>query len=146
MQALVAASQQAVAMIKDRLRPATEALQVNRLLDDLDSEQFAVRVKAREELEKLAEQAEGALRKRLAEKPPVQVCQQIEQILTTIEHLQPASESLRALRGIEVLEHIDSSEAQQALQTLAKGAGGARLTMEAKASLERLSRRLAADK
>ena len=84
------------------------------------------------------------LRKKLAEKPSLEVRQQIEQLLTKVEQLTP--ESIRALRASEVLEHLGSPEAKQVLEMLATGAEGTRLTMEAKASLERLKKREAADK
>jgi len=44
------------------------------------------------------------------------------------------------------LERIGTSEAKKLLETLATGAEGARLTEEAKASLERLKKWTAADK
>ncbi len=53
----------------------------------------------------------------------------------------PTSQRLRALRAIEMLEHIGTQEARQVLERLAKGASEARLTQEAKASLERLALR-----
>jgi dipeptidyl aminopeptidase/acylaminoacyl peptidase len=147
MNTLVVAPQQAIAMIKERLRPASEPdaqemKQLDRLIDDLDSNQFAARQRAREELEKLDERAETALRKKLADKPALEIRRQIEQLLAKIERLTP--ERSRALRGIEVLEHIGSSEARQVLQVLAKGSEGSRTT-EAKASLDRLNKRAVAE-
>ncbi len=50
-------------------------------------------------------------------------------------------EQLQMLRVMEVLEHIGTAEARQVLAGLAKGAPEARLTQEAKASLERLAKR-----
>jgi hypothetical protein len=47
---------------------------------------------------------------------------------------------------VEVLEHIGTSDAKQLLEMLATGTEGARLTKEARASLERLNKRVAADK
>jgi hypothetical protein len=52
---------------------------------------------------------------------------------------------LQALRAVEVLEHIGSPEAIKVLEYLSQGAPGARLTQEAKASLDRLHK-LAANK
>jgi len=131
---------QAVALIKERLPPVSEpnTQQITRLIADLDSDQFAVRQKVREALEKLGEQAETDLRKKLAENPSLDAHQQIEQLLSKIP-LSP--ESLRALRAAEVLEHIGNPEAKKVLETLATGAEGARLTKEAKASLGRLNKR-----
>ena len=45
-----------------------------------------------------------------------------------------------------MLECIGGSEAKKVLETLATGAEGATLTKEAKASLERLNKRVAAEK
>jgi len=50
---------------------------------------------------------------------------------------------LRQLREIQVLEHIGTPEAQEVLKKLAQGAPEARLTQEAKAALDRLSKRSA---
>jgi RNA polymerase sigma factor (sigma-70 family) len=143
---LVVAPEQAVALVKERLRPVLEpnVQQINAWVTDLDSDQFAVREKATEELEQLGKRAEAALRKKLAAKPSVEVRQRIEQLLSKVEELTP--ESFRALRAVEVLEHIGSSEAKKVLETLATGAEGFRLTREATASLERLNKRVVAEK
>jgi len=45
------------------------------------------------------------------------------------------------LRALEVLEQVGTPEARQVLTTLATGAPHARLTREAKAALDRLSKR-----
>jgi hypothetical protein len=49
---------------------------------------------------------------------------------------------LQKLRAVEVLEYIGIPEACQLLEELAKGAPTARITQEAKASMERLAKRL----
>jgi hypothetical protein len=49
---------------------------------------------------------------------------------------------LRSLRGVEVLEYIGTPEARELLQSLANGAQDACLSREAKASLERLQKRM----
>ena len=63
----------------------------------------------------------------------------LRRIEALIERIAP--ERLRPLRAIEALEHIGNSEAQELLKKLSQGAPEARLTQEAKASLERLSKR-----
>jgi WD40 repeat protein len=68
------------------------------------------------------------------------------------ERLRPAAadtpptvrEELAQRRAVEVLEHVNTAQARQLLTTLATGRPEAPLTQEAKASLERLARRLAA--
>jgi WD40 repeat protein len=68
---LAAAPDQAVFLLREHLKPALAAdpQRLRRLLADLDSEQFAVREKARRELAALGELAEPALRQALADKP-----------------------------------------------------------------------------
>jgi hypothetical protein len=56
----------------------------------------------------------------------------------------PSQEVLRGLRAVELLEHIGTPEAQQLLEKAAAGLDEARLTREAKASLDRLAKRPAA--
>jgi hypothetical protein len=69
-----------------------------------------------------------------------------------IESLVPTSEIvlsreiLPGVRAIEVLEHVGTVEAQQVLKTLAQGMPEARITREAKSSLERLDARRRAEK
>ena len=58
-----------------------------------------------------------------------------------IERAATSPDELRALRAVEVLEHVGTPEARQVLEGLTQGAPEARLTQEAKASLERLARR-----
>jgi hypothetical protein len=52
-----------------------------------------------------------------------------------------SGEALRAWRTLEALEAMGTPDAKQVLKRLAQGAEGARLTSEAKASLERLAKR-----
>ncbi|MBY0527736.1 MAG: hypothetical protein K2R98_30340 [Gemmataceae bacterium] len=130
-------------MLDRRLRPASEPSpeSINRLVADLDSDLFLTRQKAREELEKLGEAAEVALKKKLGDRPSLEMKRNIEQILARMP-----TQSLRTLRAVEVLEQIGSPEAKQVLEPLAKGMCGLRLMVEARASLERLKAQSAADK
>jgi len=144
---LVAAPDQAVPLVKERLRPVPKpnTQEITRWIIDLDSDQFAVRQKATEGLEKVGEQAEAALRQRLTDKPSLDVRQRIEKLLINLEP-QHSPKLLRGLRAVEILEYIGNSEAKKVLETLATGAKGATLTNEAKASLERMNKRMATDK
>jgi WD40 repeat protein len=137
---LVHAPAQALPFLKVRLRPARDADAVNvaKLLADLDSDRFDVREKASEALGKLGGLAESALNQFLKGNPSAEARKRAERLLEKIT-ADPTGEVIRALRAIEVLEHIGTPAACQLLKALAGGAPEARLTREAKASLDRLS-------
>src|SRR5262249_22609105 len=136
---LVAVHRQAVTLIRDRLHPikSADAQRIQQLIADLDSDQFAVRQQATEELEMLGKVAETALPQTLEQKPVLEVR---TRILGLLEKLRDSTGQLRALRAVEVLERIGTTEARQVLQSLAGGAPGVTLTEEARAALERLAR------
>ncbi len=137
---LVAASEQAVPLLRQHIQPAAvDAQRVERLIRDLDSEDFQTRTKATEELEKIVDGAEPALRKKLAEKPSLERRQRIQQVLSRLEP-SASGERLRALRAIQVLEYMGTPEAREHLRVLANGLPEARLTREAKAALLRLAK------
>jgi hypothetical protein len=123
------------------LRPAPlpDPQRVVRLLADLDNEQFPVREKASRELRELRAPVEAALRQVLAGKPSLEARRRVERLLESLSEWSP--EELRCLRAVEALEHSGTREACALLEVLAAGAPAARLTREAKAALERLSRR-----
>jgi RNA polymerase sigma factor (sigma-70 family) len=143
---LVAAARDAVPFLGEKLRPASPADpdQVRQLLADLHSDRFPVRAKAERELARLEELAEPALRKELTKRPPVEVRRRVEKLLEPLEKALLTGERLRAERALEVLEHVGGAAARRLLRELAGGAPEARLTREAGAALERLSRRAAA--
>lgn len=64
--------------------------------DDLDSDDFPTRTKATAKLESLVDGAEAALRKKLTEKPSLEMRQRLKQILGKLEPTASA-ERLRAL-------------------------------------------------
>src|SRR5207245_2427008 len=113
---------------------------VQELIAELDSDRFAVRQKAMQELGSLSELAEASLRQKLRGKLTLEMRQRMEHLLRKLEPSH-SPDRLREVRAIEALEHIGTPEAKQLLQTLTKGASEARLTQEAKASLERLAKR-----
>jgi len=135
--ALVAAPGQALPFLAERLKPADPAV-VAALIADLENEQFRVRQKASEDLEKLDAAAIPALRAKLQTMPGLEMSKRIAGLL---EKLDGPVARLRMTRAIQVLEYGASPEARQLLKTLAQGAPGARLTQEATAALERLSKR-----
>ncbi len=137
--ALVAAQDQAVALFRDQLRPvrAADPERVDRLLADLDSNAFDVREKATKELQKMGETALSSVHKALAGQPSLEVRRRLEQLLETLSG-SPAEQIYR-VRAVETLQQIGSPEARRLLEILASGVPEARLTREAKASLQRLA-------
>jgi WD40 repeat protein len=142
MAALQQSEAQAVDYFRDRLRPAQPPTpeQVARLLKDLDHEDFDARERAALELESRLEWVVPALRKALQAGPSPEVRRRLVELLEAAESGRLAGDTLRTLRAIEVLERIGSQAARQVLKALADGAADSRLTLEAKASLERLGR------
>jgi hypothetical protein len=142
---LIAAASESVPFLKGRLHlvPVTVAQRIPQLIKQLDSDQFAERQRATSELEQYQELAEPALRKLLTLQPTLEVRRRVEALLAKWNGRLTTPDLLRGVRAIEVLEHIDTAAARQVLETLATGVPEARLTQEAKASLQRLARRLA---
>jgi WD40 repeat protein len=134
----------AVSVIRGRLGPRSlvDIPHVGGAIKDLDDDKYAIREKARIELEKIGMLAEPALREALARQPSLEARQRIEHLLSKLED-DPAfpAEWLQMLRAVEVLERIGTPEAVELLKTIAKGMHETRLTLEANASLERMRRR-----
>jgi RNA polymerase sigma factor (sigma-70 family) len=139
--ALARTPEKAIPFLKARLHPAQgpSAKQLDGLIKDLDSEQFAVRENAAKELQKLGELAEAALRQRLKAKPTLEQRRRIEPILAELDSRLPSGEDLRSLRALRVLEYAGTGEARRLLRELAGGAEGASLTRQAQAALTRRS-------
>jgi WD40 repeat protein len=140
---LLSAPAESLSWLRQHLTPQRDIDQrrLARLIKDLDGDSFAARQKAEEEIGRLGEMAEPALRKALAGKPPLEQHRRIERLLgKSFGSPRP----LLALRAMELLEQMGTPEARRFLQNLAKGAPQAWLTREAKVSLTRLERRLKA--
>jgi hypothetical protein len=134
----------AVSFLKERLRPVppvpTEV--VRSLLNELDSDQFAVRETAERKLRDLGERVISPLREALKTKPSLEKRRRMESLLAVLESPGPLSgESLRAARTVQTLERIDSVAARKFLEELSHGAESAGLTRAAKESLTRLKNR-----
>jgi WD40 repeat protein len=138
---LTAVPNQAVPLLARSVRPAPEpdTKRIRQLIAELDSDRFAVRQQASEQLAKIEEAAETALHRVLEEKPSLEVRQRVERLLANLDGQTLSAQQLRELRTVEVLERIGTPSAQEILQGLAHGVPTARLTREAKASLNRLT-------
>jgi WD domain, G-beta repeat len=141
--ALDSEPEEALHLLKQHLRPAKAAdpQRLRRLLTDLESEQFTVRENAQEELAKLGDLAEPALRQTLANKPALEVRRRVQAVLERLRGPVTQPELLQSLRAAAVLEDIGTLEARRLLEQLSKGTPEARLTREAKDTLGRLDSR-----
>jgi RNA polymerase sigma factor (sigma-70 family) len=136
------AQEQAVAWVRKHLPPSREVdrEQVARLVQDLDSDRFAVREEAAAGLRHMGEMAAPALRQVLEGKPSAEVRRRVSGLLEQLDQ-GTTPEQLRSLRVIEFLEQMATPAARQLLQELARGVPAARQTQEATASLDRLDKR-----
>ncbi len=135
---LVDAGEEAVARLREQLRPArADPERLRRLIADLDAPRFAAREAAARELVQLGELAEPAVLQALRGPPSLEVKKRLEPLLDYRRmHVTPAN--LRRLRALQVLEHIGTAEARGVLQTLARGDPEVRSTRAAAAALKRL--------
>jgi WD40 repeat protein len=139
MRQLCASPDEAIRLLEQRVRPARapEPEKLANLIADLDSSRSERRRQAETELAEFGELAEPALRQALAEGPPLNVRQRLEQLLNRLSNVAPTAK-LRVLRAVEVVELIGTAEAQQVLERLAGGTATARLTRQANEAIHRL--------
>ncbi len=136
---LAAAGDQAVAFLKEHLRPVpAPGENVRKLIADLNHDDFAVRQAAAHDLAALGTEIEPELTRALANHPPLETHRRIVALLEAMHRMDLTSAQTRALRTVRVLERTGSRQAQALLETLASGGSQARLTQEARAALQRL--------
>jgi WD40 repeat protein len=142
---LGAAGPTGAALLKRRLKgdSAPDAARIDRLIAELDSDDFATREKATAALEDLGQKAGPALRRAAEKAASVEVRTRAGRLLKRMD--RPAAElpspELVRLRAVEALEANATPEARAVLAELAAGPVADALTGEAKASLQRLDRR-----
>ena len=135
-----AAPADAIAFFGKKLNPVAEGEQkrIKALLDDLDADEPKTREKATETLQGLAAAFEPLLAAVARDHEPGEVRNRVRFILRRQREKTVPQSLLLQLRSLIVLEQIATPQALQVLERLAKGAAGARVTEEAKQSLERL--------
>jgi hypothetical protein len=115
----------------------TDAQRTSKLVADLEADDFTVRQAAAGQIKRLGRVVEPELRRRLADKPSLDLRKQLEALLAEVPMSQFDHEQVRTLRAVQVLESIGSPAARAILKELADGSD---LTREAKGALERLDR------
>jgi WD40 repeat protein len=142
--ALIRAPDQAVPLLKKRIRPVNAPGKTpEQMIAELESPRYAVRQQATADLARLGERARLPLMKALAKKPLLETQRRIEGLLLKLEGAQIPPAEVRVLRALEVLEHIGTPEARRILENVARGERTARITIEARAALDRLGYPLA---
>jgi hypothetical protein len=139
---LAARPEQAVPLLRQQLSLGLGDGEIARLIVDLDSEQFHVREKASEELERLGTAAERPLREALSGRASAELRGRVARLLEKMrvqQDEQPSGEQLREIRAVQVLELIANVEACELLRALADKGPTGRLREQAKAAVARLA-------
>jgi WD40 repeat protein len=136
---LAAAAEQAVPFFKERLRPVPPADRYAGLIADLESDRFAVRQRATQELERAGDAAEPAVHDALRRNPSLETRTRLERLLEKLDGW--SAERQQTLRAIEVLENIGTGEARLVLDQVTSGPAEARRTQQAKAARDRMAKR-----
>jgi WD40 repeat protein len=143
-QRLAAHPAEAAALVKARLPPtkarSATAEEIDKLIADLDHDQFDRREQASRALADVGKSASAALTRTLQGEPSAEKKQRIEALLDRLMKKGPSMEEVRATRALEVLERTGTPEAKQVLEELARGDADAPLTQQSKATLKRLDR------
>jgi hypothetical protein len=145
LKALAARPKEAVPMLRKRLRGLSvlktiddDPRRIEKLIVDLDNDDFSLRENATEELRKLSGRAEKLLRQRLKSGSTPESAKRIEELLKDIVQPEPTREAFWLERGLETLERIGLAEARETLQELAREATHRPAQEQIKASLQRL--------
>ncbi len=128
-------------LIASRLSPAKpgpKAELLDKVVNDLQSEKFAVREKASVQLAKVGESAVPRLRDHLAKTTSAEARRRLVRALELLDPPELSPLRLQVNRALELLESIGSQEAIALLKNLAAGEPNARLTRDAQQSLDRL--------
>ncbi len=138
---LAAAPAQAAPYLRERLKPEAgpDAKRLEKLIGELDSDEFDAREAAMKELAKAGPAAAPVLRKALAGSPSAEVRDRLNQLLKNLEAGGLSAGRLREMRAVEALERAGTAEARRTLEALKDGPAGP-LADDARESLRRLSR------
>ncbi|MCI0642164.1 MAG: sigma-70 family RNA polymerase sigma factor [Gemmataceae bacterium] len=142
---LVLSPERGVAFLGKQLQsiPPIDRNRVERLIADLDSDQFQVRDQATNELVALGENALHSLRKALAGNTSLETKRRLEALVDRLDNARLSAQTVRQIRAVEALEYIGNLEARRLLEKLAKGPTDLRLMQEAQAAAGRLAKRAA---
>ena len=152
LRALARRPAEAVPLLRQKLRgvlaakaPDDDPRRIDRLITELDNDDYAIREKANDELKKLGRRAEKQLRQRLKEGSTPEARKRIDELLKDAAQPAPSRNAFCLQRGLETLEIIGQPEARTALEDLARDANTQAMRDNILAGLRRLDA-LAAEK
>jgi HEAT repeat protein len=127
-------------LFAEKVKPAAalDPKRVERLLADLDGDDFAVREAASKALAELDEQVTPYLEDTLKSTESEEVRVRVAKVLERRRGAAIFQEQLRQVRAVAVLERIGDGESKNLLKKWAGGPAGALLTTEAAAAVKRL--------
>jgi WD40 repeat protein len=141
-QRLSAYPEEAVALVKTKLPAAKgralDADTIDKMIAQLDHDDFARREEASKFLAEAGKTAAPALTKALEAQPSAEKKRRLMELLEALKATGPTSDMVRTTRALEVLERLGTPEARQLLEELGKGNKDAKLTQDAQATLKRL--------
>ena len=137
-QTLRANPEKAVALLQAHIHavPELDTAAAEKMIADLDGEDFAVRERAMNGLRNLERTAIPLLKKTQETTRSPEARRRLTQLLIDAEQPRHSPEQLRHLRAVHCLGVLNTPSARRLLQTLAKGADDARLTQSAREELE----------
>lgn len=147
--ALAGRPAEAIPRLSEVLRPdpaAADRDRIERMIGDLDDDDYAVRERASRALEALGEASEALLREvensgNASPELRVRVEGLLEKLADARSYPIGPGETLRRLRAIQALERSGSREAREALEDVRKSSPSARERAEAEAAIGRMRRR-----
>jgi len=135
--------EKAVEFLQKRLRPVArlDAAALQRMLADLESETFAVRERARKDLDRLGGSAVPAARAWAVKTESLETKRRLASFLERHDTGTLSPEELRGVRAVEFLEHAATPAARTLLAELATGEPTAELTIRAVGATRRFDGR-----
>lgn len=140
MQGLTKYPEAAAALVKAKLPPVKtrDRAEIEKLIAQLDHEQFEQREKASKALAEIGQPATAALTKALEATRSAEKKRRLQELLDALNAKGPRPEMVRPARALEVLERLGTPAAKQLLEELANGDPDAALTQDARAAVKRL--------
>jgi WD40 repeat protein len=143
MKQLAAAPERAIPFLQAQVAPVAvpDTAKLKAMIAALGGEEFQDRERAMADLERMGNLAVPALRQALKTTDSAEASGRISRLIDRVGIAKLPAEGLRGARAAEVMEWVGSPEAKKLLEAWAAGAEGARLTIEAKAALDRLKKK-----